>query len=41
MISSLLEEIMDIQNRCMLANESEKIRIAKELKEKIKKIQKN
>jgi molecular chaperone HscB len=33
---SLLEEIMDIQNRCMLANESEKIRIAKELKEKIK-----
>ena len=30
---SLLEEIMDIQNRCMLANESEKIRIAKELKE--------
>ena len=27
---------MDIQNRCMLANESEKIRIAKELKEKIK-----
>ena len=36
MILLLLEEIMDIQNRCMLANESEKIRIAKELKEKIK-----